>query len=544
MGALVDSFGRVHTDLRVSLTDKCNLRCTYCMPAEGLDWLPSPDLLTDDEVVRLVSLAVRDLGISAVRLTGGEPLLRRGLVDIVGQLAALEPRPKLALTTNGIGLAKVASDLAAAGLDRVNVSLDTLRAERFRELSRRDRLDDVLAGLDAARDAGLAPVKVNAVLMRGLNDDEALDLLHFCLERGFQMRFIEQMPLDAQHGWTRTEMVTAEEIHAALGAEHTLEPVAGRGSAPAEEFLVDGGPATVGVIASVTKPFCGACDRVRLTADGQLRNCLFAREESDLRAPLRAGASDAELAIRWHAAIAAKRAGHGIDDPTFLQPDRPMSAIGGGPRRRTTPSSWRAAGPAGCTCRTRRASSWPAYRCSTASLLQSRRRARSSSSANRARPSSTSAGCAKSRREAGLPLRWPPPSTMSTTTSSSSSPVTCRSYNPATSIACCRQLPTTAPCTSTRRAASSGCAARGGRLPCECPHRARRGSAPARRCAGHSAGCGSPGWRHPVGTTTATLRTTRSERRRCSGERARRVRPYHLPRTRPRRRSGRPEPHP
>src|SRR4051794_34959921 len=337
MGALVDSFGRVHTDLRVSLTDKCNLRCTYCMPAEGLDWLPSPELLTDDEVVRLVSLAVRELGITAVRLTGGEPLLRRGLVDIVGRLAALEPRPKLALTTNGIGLAKVARDLAAAGLDRVNVSLDTLRPDRFRELSRRDRLDDVLAGLDAAAEAGLAPVKVNAVLMRGVNDDEALDLLHYCLERSLQMRFIEQMPLDAQHGWNRTDMVTAEEILDALGAAHTLTPLPGRGSAPAEEYVVDDGPATVGVIASVTKPFCAACDRVRLTADGQLRNCLFAREESDLRGPLRSGATDVGLVARFRASIAGKRAGHGIDDPTFLQPDRPMSAIGGGRRRRTTP---------------------------------------------------------------------------------------------------------------------------------------------------------------------------------------------------------------
>src|SRR3954451_16856841 len=225
MGALVDSFGRVHSDLRVSLTDKCNLRCTYCMPAEGLDWLPSPALLNDDEGVRPVRLPVRELGITAVRLTGGEPLLRRGLVDIVGRLAAFEPRPKLALTTNGIGLAKVAGDLAAAGLDRVNVSLDTLRPDRFRELSRRDRLDDVFAGLDAALEAGLAPVKVNAVLMRGVNDDEALDLLHFCLERGFQMPFIEQMPLDAPPGWTRHDMVTADEIFDALGAVHTLTPV-------------------------------------------------------------------------------------------------------------------------------------------------------------------------------------------------------------------------------------------------------------------------------------------------------------------------------
>jgi GTP 3',8-cyclase len=329
MAALVDRFGRVHTDLRVSLTDKCNLRCTYCMPAEGLDWLPSPELLTDDEVVRVVSVAVTELGVSAVRLTGGEPLLRRGLVDIVGRLAALEPRPKLALTTNGIGLGRMAADLAAAGLDRVNVSLDTLRPDRFRDLTRRDRLDDVIAGLEAAAAAGLVPVKLNAVLMRGVNDDEALDLLHFCLERGYQMRFIEQMPLDAQHAWTRSDMVTADEILAALGVGHTLTPVAGRGSAPAEEFLVDGGPATVGVIASVTKPFCAACDRVRLTADGQLRNCLFAREESDLRSALRSGATDTEVADRIRASIAGKRAGHGIDDPTFLQPDRPMSAIGG-----------------------------------------------------------------------------------------------------------------------------------------------------------------------------------------------------------------------
>jgi GTP 3',8-cyclase len=329
MGALVDRFGRVHSDLRVSLTDKCNLRCTYCMPAEGLDWLPSPDLLTDDEVVRLAGLAVTELGITALRLTGGEPLLRRGLVDIVGRLAALDPRPTLALTTNGIGLARLAPDLAAAGLNRVNVSLDTLRADRFRELARRDRLDDVVAGLEAAAAAGLTPVKVNAVLMRGVNDDEALDLLKFCLDRGYQMRFIEQMPLDAQHGWSRTEMVSADEILDALGAAHTLTPLDGRGSAPAEEFLVGDGPATVGVIASVSKPFCAACDRVRLTADGQLRNCLFAREESDLRGPLRSGATDAELVARFRASIAGKRAGHGIDDPTFLQPDRPMSAIGG-----------------------------------------------------------------------------------------------------------------------------------------------------------------------------------------------------------------------
>jgi cyclic pyranopterin phosphate synthase len=327
--ALVDRFGRVHTDLRVSLTDKCNLRCTDCMPPEGLEWLPSPDLLTDDELVRLVDIGVRLLGITSVRLTGGEPLLRRSLVGLVAAIASLEPRPHIAMTTNGIGLAKVAAPLAAAGLDRVNVSLDTLDRSTFVTLARRDRLDDVLAGIDAARSAGLEPVKVNAVLMRGVNDDQALELLDYCLGQGLSLRFIEQMPLDAQHGWDRSTMVTADEIFERLSAVHALTPVDGRGSSPAEEFLVDGGPGTVGVIASVTRPFCGDCDRVRLTADGQLRNCLFAREESDLRTPLRAGASDAVIASRWQAAIAGKRAGHGIDDPSFLQPDRPMSAIGG-----------------------------------------------------------------------------------------------------------------------------------------------------------------------------------------------------------------------
>ena len=329
MSALVDGFGRVHTDLRVSLTDRCNLRCTYCMPAEGLEWLPAPELLTDDELVRVIGIAVRDLGITEIRLTGGEPLLRRGLVDLVRRLAELTPRPGLSMTTNGIGLARVVKDLAAAGLDRVNVSLDTLDPKTFVDLARRDRLADVLAGLDGAREFGLVPVKVNTVLMRGVNDHEALDLLHYCLDRGFALRFIEQMPLDAQHGWDRSMMVSADEVMAALSAEHELTPMDGRGSSPAEEFLVDGGPATVGIIASVSRPFCGSCDRVRLTADGQVRNCLFAREESDLRTALRAGAADAEIAQRIRASIAGKRAGHGIDDPSFLQPDRPMSAIGG-----------------------------------------------------------------------------------------------------------------------------------------------------------------------------------------------------------------------
>ena len=328
---LPDSFGRIATDLRVSLTDRCNLRCAYCMPPEGLDWLPKTDQLTDDEVVRLVKIGVERLGIREVRFTGGEPLLRRGLAGIVARTAELRPRPEISLTTNAIGLERTAGTLRAAGLDRINVSLDTLRPETFRKLARRDRLPDVLDGLAAAAQAGLRPVKVNAVLMRDLNDDEAVPLLRYCLDHGYELRFIEQMPLDAQHGWKRAEMVTAEEILAALGREFTLTPddPRQRGSAPAEAFDVDGGPARVGVIASVTRPFCGTCDRVRLTADGQVRNCLFARSESDLRGPLRAGADDAELAAAWRRAVAVKLPGHGINDPTFLQPDRPMSAIGG-----------------------------------------------------------------------------------------------------------------------------------------------------------------------------------------------------------------------
>jgi GTP 3',8-cyclase len=328
---LVDRYGRMATDLRVSLTDRCNLRCTYCMPAEGLDWLPKPEMLTDDEVVRLVRIAVERLGVRQVRFTGGEPLLRRGLVDIVARCSQLTPRPELSLTTNGVGLARLAPALAAAGLNRVNGSLDTLDPQRFEAISRRRRLSDVFEGLAAVAAAGLKPVKVNAVLMRGINDDEAPRLLRWALDRGYQIRFIEQMPLDAQHSWDREQMVTAEEILSSLRAEYQLTPVGAdeRGSAPAETWLVDGGPARVGVIGSVTRPFCGACDRTRLTADGQVRTCLFSREESDLRSPLRSGATDSELAKRWRIAMAGKLPGHDIDDPAFLQPARPMSAIGG-----------------------------------------------------------------------------------------------------------------------------------------------------------------------------------------------------------------------
>jgi GTP 3',8-cyclase len=329
-GQLVDQYGRVARDLRVSLTDRCNLRCSYCMPVEGLAWLPKPELLTDEELIRVVSVGIELLGVRSVRLTGGEPLLRPGLPGIVRAIRDVNSDVSISLTTNGIGLASMADALAAAGLNRINVSLDTLVRQRFIELAKRDRLEDVLTGLAAAANSGLAPVKVNAVLLRGVNDDEAGDLLRFCLERGYELRFIEQMPLDPMHGWSRDSMVTAAETKKLLDGEFDLTPDdAHRGSAPAQLWRVNGGAHRVGIIASVTQPFCAACDRTRLTADGQLRNCLFARQESDLRTTLRAGANDAELAQQWIEATWSKAAGHGIDDPSFLQPTRPMSAIGG-----------------------------------------------------------------------------------------------------------------------------------------------------------------------------------------------------------------------
>lgn len=325
-----DQLGRVARDLRVSVTDRCNLRCRYCMPAEGLPWLAKPEMLSDDELVRVIGVFV-GLGITQIRLTGGEPLLRRSLVDVVRRIAALEPRPRIAMTTNGIGLDRLAQPLADAGLDRVNVSLDTIDPAEFADLTRRDRLHDVEAGLKAAASSGLAPVKVNAVAMRGINDHSVADLLQWCLDRGYELRFIEQMPLDAQHGWDASTMISAAEVRDRLGERFTLTPMpeGDRGSAPAERFQVDGGPHTVGIIASVSAPFCAACDRTRLTADGQVRNCLFSQRETDLRGPLRAGASDADLADLIRGEMWRKAPGHGIGTADFVQPDRPMSAIGG-----------------------------------------------------------------------------------------------------------------------------------------------------------------------------------------------------------------------
>ncbi|MGC4935822.1 GTP 3',8-cyclase MoaA [Gordonia sp. DT30] len=337
-GPLRDTFGRVATDLRVSVTDRCNLRCDYCMPAEGLDWLPTEAVLSTAEFIRVLTVAVTELGIRTIRFTGGEPLLRRDLEELIGAVASLPERPKIALTTNGLGLARRVDGLVEAGLDRVNVSLDTVDAARFAEVTRRDRLPDVLAGLTAAGRSGLYPVKVNAVVPDRGDLARLPDLAQFCLDAGYQLRVIEQMPLDAGHRWDRGQMVTADEILAELSTRFRLRPdTVPRGAAPAQTWLADGytdargAPARIGVIASVTRPFCGDCDRTRLTADGALRNCLFAQSETSLMPVLRGGGDDIDsrLARLWRENMWAKRAGHAVNTAGFRQPDRPMSAIGG-----------------------------------------------------------------------------------------------------------------------------------------------------------------------------------------------------------------------
>jgi len=347
---LADRYGRRATDMRLSLTDKCNLRCTYCMPAEGLEWLAKQAVMSAEEIVRIVRIGVEQLGVRELRLTGGEPLVRHDLVDIIAALRSNHPSLPISMTTNGVGLAKKAAALKAAGLTRINVSLDSLHEETFTQLTRRPFLNQVLAGVDAAWAAGLGPVKLNAVLMRGINDAEAPSLLGWALGRGYELRFIEQMPLDADHGWTRRNMITAAEIRELLSTDFVLsaDPRA-RDGAPAERFEVrrrvaasaDGaarepGPVlgTVGIIASVTEPFCSDCRRTRITAEGKIMSCLFSREEFDLLGLLRSGASDEALAQRWQDAMWIKPKAHGMDHvgldaPDFVQPDRSMSAIGG-----------------------------------------------------------------------------------------------------------------------------------------------------------------------------------------------------------------------
>ncbi|MEY4454806.1 MAG: hypothetical protein RIQ45_329 [Actinomycetota bacterium] len=331
--SLIDKYGRVHRDLRVSLTDRCSLRCTYCMPFNFDKWLPSETLLTAPEIVKVIEIAVSQ-GIKEVRLTGGEPLLRPDIVEIVSRINALENVPELSMTTNGVALAKVANELAKAGLKRINISLDTLDWERFKRLTFRDRYDDVIEGIAAARAAGLAPIKINTVLMRDINGDEALPLLKWALKENLNLRFIEQMPLDAGDAWTRSNLITADEIYNQISSEFELTPVAERGSSPAEEFYINGGPATVGIIGSVTRSFCANCDRLRLTSDGQLRNCLFSNEETDLRSILRnRNLTEREkledIVKAFGISVKAKLPGHGINNPDFVKPVRPMSAIGG-----------------------------------------------------------------------------------------------------------------------------------------------------------------------------------------------------------------------
>jgi GTP 3',8-cyclase len=333
-GPLLDTYGRAATDLRVSLTDRCNLRCNYCMPAEGLDWLPGEQLLRPDELARLMHIAVTRLGVTSVRFTGGEPLLARHLEEVVAAAAGLRPRPEISLTTNGVGLVRRAPGLVRAGLNRINVSMDSVDRDHFAAITRRDRLGDVLAGLAAAQEAGLTPVKVNAVLDPTTGRDDVVGLLRFCLEQGYQLRVIEQMPLDAGHQWRRGAALSADDVLDLLRPHFRLRPdPAPRGSAPAQLWLVDTGPGTpsgkFGVIASVSHAFCSTCDRTRLTADGQVRSCLFSAEETDLRTLLRTGASDDAIEAAWRVAMWGKPAGHGINDPNFIQPDRPMSAIGG-----------------------------------------------------------------------------------------------------------------------------------------------------------------------------------------------------------------------
>ena len=324
---LSDGFGRVHRDLRISVTDRCNFRCSYCMPAEGLDWLPRSDVLSYEEITRIARICVDRFGFDGIRLTGGEPTIRANLPVLVEQLSALGV--DLALTTNGTTLRTGAVALAAAGLTRINISCDSLRADRFADITRRDELAKVLDGVDAAIEAGLAPIKLNVVAMRGVNDDELIDFAEFGRAKGITVRFIEFMPLDAQGNWTNDQVLSQDEIIATIGAVYPLEAMATRGNAPAERWSYRDGGGEIGVIASVTHAFCDSCDRVRLTADGMLRHCLFATRELDLRTMLRSGATDDDIADAIRVEVGAKWAGHQINQVHFIRPARSMSQIGG-----------------------------------------------------------------------------------------------------------------------------------------------------------------------------------------------------------------------
>jgi len=337
---LVDSFGRTVRDLRISVTDRCNFRCTYCMPEEGMQWLPRTEVLTYEEIVRVARICVERFGVDGIRLTGGEPTVRAHLPVLIEKLASLEVPANadsplagkpvdLALTTNGATLALVAHDLKRAGLSRINVSLDTLDREKFIQITKRDELDSVLEGISVALDVGFSPVKVNAVVQRGVNDDEVVALAAFGREHEVEVRFIEFMPLDAQGGWLNNAVVGQDEIVSTIHNVFPLEQLPSRGAAPADRWRYLDGRGTVGVIPTVTKPFCGDCDRVRLTADGQFRTCLFATDEFDVRALLRGGAGDDAIEALLRRAVGEKWAGHNIGQVSFVRPRRSMSQIGG-----------------------------------------------------------------------------------------------------------------------------------------------------------------------------------------------------------------------
>ena len=327
-GPLVDTFGRVADDLRVSVTDRCNFRCTYCMPAEGLAWLPKHEILSFEELTRLLALFVR-LGVRSVKVTGGEPTVRADLPTLVRMFREVAPGIDLSMTTNGVLLDRLAPELARAGLDRVTVSLDSLLRHRFEEMTRRDALDRVLAGIRAAQDAGLTPIKINCVVIGGTNDAEVVDFAAWSREHGHHVRFIEYMPLDAEHAWERAKVVPSARILEAIDAVFPLVP-AGADREPATSYrFADGAPGGIGLIASVTEPFCDTCNRLRITAEGDVRACLFALEETDLRGPLRAGATDEELETLIRTNVWRKWSGHRINHPDFVQPGRSMSAIGG-----------------------------------------------------------------------------------------------------------------------------------------------------------------------------------------------------------------------
>ncbi|MGA0918236.1 MAG: GTP 3',8-cyclase MoaA [Ilumatobacteraceae bacterium] len=324
---LVDPFGRVIRDLRISVTDRCNFRCTYCMPAEGMEWLPRSEVLTFEEIHRVSRIFVERFGVEGIRLTGGEPTVRAHLPMLISQLSGLGV--DLAMTTNGATLRNSAEELRSAGLRRINISLDTLHADRFEQMTRRNELENVLAGIDAAVAAGFSPVKINAVIERGVNADEIVDLARFGRERGVEVRFIEFMPLDATGHWANDRVVGQDEIVERIAEVFPLEQMPARGAAPADRWRYLDGAGTVGVIPSVTKPFCGDCDRVRLTAEGQFRTCLFATDEFDLREIMRSGGDDDALAERIIAAVGTKWAGHQINRVEFIRPNRSMSQIGG-----------------------------------------------------------------------------------------------------------------------------------------------------------------------------------------------------------------------